>query len=116
VPDVRLHPVKGQDHATLLGQQASQPRAVPQPHRQQLVVAVQQVGDRPLADGQASARQFQVDLGHAAVLPVSQRPDQRDHVQAELVLRQRHPPLLLRAVRPVIQRAIGGLAVPHVQA
>ena len=54
---------------------------------QQLVVAVQQVGDAADADRHAAADQLGVDLGDAAVLGVAEAADQGDDVEAELVLR-----------------------------
>jgi hypothetical protein len=99
VADVRLEPVDRQHHPALMSGNPLQPEAVRQPHGQQLIVPVQQVGHRPLAHRQAAADQRPVDLGHAAVLPVPQRPGQRDHVQPELVLRQRDGPLDLGPAR-----------------
>ena len=46
-----------------------------------------------------------MDLRHAAVLAVAQRPDQGDDVEAELVLRQRDGALGLRPVGPVMAGA-----------
>ena len=62
---------------------------------QQLVVAVQEVADAARADRHAAAGQLGVDLRDAAVLGMAESADQGDDVEAELVLGQGEPPLLL---------------------
>ena len=115
VSGVRLQAINRQDHPSLRGQQGAQPAAVGQRGRQQLVVTVEQVGDAALSDRHAPRAQSLVDLGDAAVVAMAQHPDQRDHVQAELVLRQRNEGFRLRPVGPVMVRAIGMLAAADLQ-
>jgi len=54
VPDVRLQPVDGQDHLPLIRQHPPQSPVVGEGDREQLVVAVQQVGDGALGDQQST--------------------------------------------------------------
>jgi hypothetical protein len=56
-----------------------------------------------------------VDLRHAAVLAVPQRARQRDHVQAELVLRQRHRTFRFRPVGLAVPPAALPFAAPDLQ-
>jgi hypothetical protein len=71
----------------------------------QLVVAVEQVGYAALADRHAAPVELAVDLRHTAVLAVAQIADQRDHIQPELMLRQRQGALGLRSPRLVVAPA-----------
>jgi hypothetical protein len=89
VAAVGLQAVKGQDDPALPGEEPLQARGVGQRGREQLVGAVEQVGDGALRDRHTAAAQRRVDLGHGAVLVVAQCADQRDHVEAELVLGER---------------------------
>jgi hypothetical protein len=86
VTDVRLQPIEGQDDLPLLLQPARQPRAVREAQGHQLLVAPQLLGYRALGDVHPARHQIAVDLRHAAVLPVAQRPDVGDDVQAELAV------------------------------
>ena len=98
VADIRLQAVERQDHPALPGQNGAQPVIVGERGRHELVVAVEQVGDRALRDHHPALAQGAVDLGHAVVLAVAQGADQGDDVEAELVLRQDDGPLGLRPV------------------
>src|SRR4051794_11646858 len=82
----------------------------------QLVVALEQVGHATLADCYAAPTQLLVDLRDAAVLTVAQGTDQRDHVQPELVLRQRQGGFRLRPPRLMIASTAPILAAPDLQA
>jgi hypothetical protein len=115
VPDIGLEPIQCQDDLFLPGQARPQAGLVGQAQRYQLLVAVERVRDAALRDGHPARRQRPVDLGHAAVLAVAQRPDQGDDVEAELAVRQRPAALLLRAIGPAIQRAGRIAAQPHHQ-
>jgi hypothetical protein len=116
VPDIRLQSVKSQDHATLPRQRGAQAIIVAKRGRDELIVAVEQMGDRAFRDRHAPLAQAAVDLGHAAVLAVAQGTDQRDHLKAELVLRQHDGTLGFRPVGLVITRAARVLAAADLQA
>ncbi len=88
VTDVGLQSIDGQDDATLLAQQGSQPLGVGCGQRPEFVVAVQEVGDRALRNDQAAAGQPLVDLGDAAVLGISEPSDSGHDIEAELVIGQ----------------------------
>ena len=103
--DVRLEAVERQDRPPLPGQGRPQPVVVGERGGHELVVAVEQVGDRALGDRHPALAQAAVDLRHALVLAVAERPDQGDDVEAELVLRQHERALGLRPVGPVVADA-----------
>ena len=56
-----------------------------------------------------------MDLRHAAVLPVAQHAHQRDHVQPELMLRQRDRPFCLGPVSHMVARAALPLTAADLQ-
>ncbi len=93
--DVGLEAVDRQDRPPGRRGQPADADGVGQRQGEQLVVAVQQVADAPDADRHAAADELGVDLRDAAVLGVAKRADRRDDVEAELVLRQGEPALLL---------------------
>jgi hypothetical protein len=70
-------------------------RAIRERESQQLVVAVEQVADAPHADRHATSGQFGMDLGQATVLGMSEPADRGDDVEAEFVLGQDDPRLVL---------------------
>src|SRR3954465_6096869 len=82
----------------------------------QLVVALEQVGHAALADRHAAPAQLLVDLRDAAVLAVAQGADQRDHVQPELVLRQRQGGFRPRPPRLMVSPTASALTAPDLQA
>jgi hypothetical protein len=108
--NIRLHSVQRQNDPPLLGQELLQRAALHQPGGEQLVIAVEQIGDAALGDGDAPGGEHRVDLGHAAMLAVAQGPDEGDDVQAELVLGQGQGALTLRPVRLVEAGAVERLA------
>ena len=112
--DVGLQAVE-REHDPPLDGQGGAPRLV---HhcRDQLVVTVEQVGHRALAHRHAALPQGMMDLRHAAVLAVAQGPDQGDHVEAELVLRQRDGAFGFGPVGPVVAGTAGRLATSDLQA
>src|ERR671926_1383456 len=114
--DIRLQPIQGQEHPALASQNGPQPLIVAQRHGQQLLVALQQVGDAALADHHAPLAQGAVDLRHAAVLAMAKRAYERDHVQAELMLGERNGAFLLGPMGAVAIRAGGALATADLEA
>jgi len=91
--------------SALSGQHRLEPAVVSQRHGHQFVVAVEQVGDGPLGQRDATLAHGGMDLRHALMLAVTQRPDQRDDVEPELVLRQHDRAFAFRPVRLVIAPA-----------
>src|SRR5215218_2674371 len=113
---IRLQAVQRQDDPALARQQAPEPLPLGQRHGQQFVVPVQQVGHTAFGDRHPTLAQDGMDLRHAAVLPVAQHAHQRDHVQPELMLRQRDRPFCLGPVRHTIARAALPLTAADLQA
>src|ERR687886_1375735 len=113
--DIRLQPVQCQEHPALASQNGSQPLIVAQRHGQQLLVALQQVGDAALADHHAPLAQGAVDLRHAAVLAMAKRAHERDHVQAEFMLGERNGAFLLGPMHVVAKQAGGALATADLE-
>jgi len=71
MPDIWLQAIKGQDDPALPLQHAPQSARVGQAGGEQLVVAVEQVGDAALGDRHPALVQGGVDLRHAAVLAMA---------------------------------------------
>ena len=61
---------------------------VGKPKGNQLLVALQQVGNGPGSDGNLALLQVAMDFWHAAVVPVAERADMSDHVKAKLAMGQ----------------------------
>ncbi len=78
--DIRLQPIERQNDPALRGQEVLQGAALHQPGGQQFIIAVEQVGDAALRNGDTPGREVGVDLGHAAMLAVAQSPDQRHDI------------------------------------
>jgi len=115
VPDIGLQPVERQDRSPLPGQNAAQAVIVGERGRDELVVAIEQVGDRPLRDRHPALAQNAVHLRHALVLAVAQAAGQGDDVEAELVPRQHERALGLRPAGPAVARAARVLAAADPQ-
>ena len=107
VADIGLHPIDGQDDATLVAQQRSQPLGVGRGQGPELVVAVQEVGDRALSDDQTAAGQLAMDLGDATVLGMAEATDQGQDIEPEFVIGQGEMGLGLGAVGAEEVGAIG---------
>src|SRR3954464_10029225 len=115
VTNIRLKAVDRQDRPALALQGLAMRRR-PGRGGDQLVVALEQVGHAAFADCHAAPTQLPVDLRDAAVLAIAQGADQRDHVQPELVLRQRQGGFRLRPPRLMIASTASILAAPDLQA
>ena len=113
--DVGLQPVDGQDHAARGGRHAPEPLGVGEREGEQLIVAVQQVGDGAEAGRYATADQLGMDLGDTAVPGMAQGADQGDDVEAELVLRQGEAPLRLGAQGDGVAGAVRLAAAPDLE-
>ncbi|MFO0957696.1 MAG: hypothetical protein U0800_09570 [Isosphaeraceae bacterium] len=105
--DVRLQAVDGQDHPPGPGGDPPQPGGIGAGQGREFVVPVQEVADAPHADRHAAANQCGADLRHAAMLGMAEAADQRDDVQAELVLRQDEPAFLLGPEAGLVSGAPG---------
>ncbi len=86
--DVRLHAVDGEHDPALFAEQSAKAAAVALGKGEQLVMAIQQVGDAALGQGDVTSREIPVDLGDAAVEGITQAACQGDDVEAELVVGQ----------------------------
>ena len=82
----------------------------------QFLIALDQVGDAALAHGHPARTERLVDLGDAAMLTEAEGPDQGDHVQPDLPMRQGVGAFLLRAVRLPGTWTAEAAAPPHLQA
>jgi hypothetical protein len=107
VADIGLEAVDGQDHSPGGGRDSVQPSCIGARQGEQFVIAIEEVGDGPLADGDAAAGELGVDLRDAAVLGVSESADQGDDVETELVMRQSKSAFLLGAEADAPALALG---------
>ena len=115
VADIRLQAVESQDDPALPGQEPPQAMAVGQGGREELVIAVEQIGDAALCDHHASLAQGGVDLRDGAVVAMTQGSNERHDVKAERVLGQRQSALSLGPIRPVVARTRDALAAADLQ-
>lgn len=115
VPDVGLKSIQRQHDAPLSRRHALETFIAGERQGQQFVVPVEEVRDGALTDRNAAPDECRTDLGDASMLAVAKRPDERDHVEAELVSRQREAALLLGVYRHVKSRALGLMATAHLQ-
>ncbi len=104
--DVGLEAADGQHDAALLTQQRAEALGVGGGQGAALVVAVQQVGDGALGQGEAAPGQLAVDLGGAAVFGIAGSPDDGEDVEAKLVMREGEVGLGLGAVGGVVAGAV----------
>src|SRR3712207_3432903 len=114
--DIRLKTVERQDDPPLPLKPPAQVVRVAELSGEHLIVAVEQVGDATLSNGHAAGAQDRVDLRDRAVIAVAQDTHQRDHIEAELVLRQSQSALRLRTVGLVEPGAAGRLTPADLQA
>ena len=96
--DIRLQPIQRQNNPTLVCQALLQGPALHQPRGQQLIIAVEQISDAALGNGDTPSGERRMNLRHAAMLAIPQSTDQRDDVEAELMLGQRQCALCLGSV------------------
>jgi hypothetical protein len=85
VADIGLQAVDGEDHAAFARRDAPEALGIGERQGEELVVAVEQVGDAARADVDAAVDQVAVDLGDAAVLGVAQGADAGDEVEPEFM-------------------------------
>jgi hypothetical protein len=104
VADIGLKAIQPQEDAALGRKPPAQPLAVGPGGGDELVVAVQKVGHLRQADGQAAGTELGMDLGHRAVVAMTKKAHQRDHVETELVVGQRQRAF---GLRPEDMRAVG---------
>ncbi len=65
---IRLEPIQRQDDLLLLRQPLLEAGLIAEREGDQLLIAVEQVGDAALSDGDATSQQVLVDLWHGAVV------------------------------------------------
>ena len=102
VAHVRLQPVERQDDRRLLDQPLSEPGPIREPHGDQFLVAVHQVGDRPLADCQPTGHEFPMDLRDTARVSRATGADEGNHSEPKLGVRQNERAFRLRPVGPAV--------------
>jgi hypothetical protein len=90
----------------LLGELLLQGSPIGEPERHQLLLAIEEVGHRPLGDGKPTPQQLAVDLGDAAMVSVAKSANQGDHVQSKLALGQCKSAFLLRSASLVVEFAL----------
>jgi hypothetical protein len=88
-------------------QKASEPLGVGGSERAEFVIAVEQVADAALGNGDAAAGEFLMDLGYAAVLRVAQPPDEGEDVETKLMVGQSKVGLSLGSVGAMVAGATG---------
>jgi hypothetical protein len=98
--DVGLQAVDGQDHPTLGAEQRPEPPRIGRGEGPQLIVTVQEVGDRALRHHDPPTGELAVDLGDAAVLGMAESAHQRHDAEAELVIGQGEMGLGLGPIGP----------------
>src|SRR4051812_28244894 len=113
--NIRLKTVDRQNDPALALQRRAMGRR-PSRGGDQFVVALEQVGHAAFADRHAAPGQLLMDLWDAAMLAIAQGAGQRDHVQAELMLRQRQRGFPFRPPRLMVSPTGSGLTAPDPQA
>ena len=99
---VRLQAVERQDDRWLLDQPLAEPGPIREPHGDQFLVAVHQVGDRPLADCQPTGHEFPMDLRDTAMVRIATGADEGNHIEPKLGVWQNERAFRLRPVGPAI--------------
>jgi hypothetical protein len=97
-----LQTVDGQDDVALLREAVREPGLVSEAQREQLFVALQQIGDGAWSDGDMQVVECLVDLGDAPMLTVAQGADMGNHIQAELGMWESPGTLFLGANRLMV--------------
>jgi hypothetical protein len=88
VTDLGLQAIDGQHDTALRTQQGTEALRVGSRQSAQLIVAVEQVSDRPLGDHDPATTQFGVNLRDTAVFDIPEVADQGNDVEAELMMGQ----------------------------
>jgi hypothetical protein len=63
-----LETIKGEDNPTLCSEECAKTFMIGESERDQLLIAVNQVGDRALSEGNIAGEQMLMDLADAAVI------------------------------------------------
>lgn len=113
--DVGLQAVERQDDPLVRRGEAPETLDVEHGEGQQCIIAVEQVSDAPLADGDRALVQQLVYLGNRAVVLVAPGADLGDDVETERVVRQGEAAFDFGTIRGVVAGAFGVLAAPDTQ-
>jgi len=84
---IRLKPIHGQQDPSLGSQSLLQAPLIREMQRNQLLVAMHQMFDRALTDGQSSLLQAPLDFGSRTLFPIAQSTNQRDQIQTTFSMR-----------------------------
>ena len=115
VAAVGLEAIERQDHLALRAEERPEPLVIGQAERDQFLIAVDEVGDSALRQGNAAGEQALVDFGHAAMLSIAQPADERDDIEAEFAMWERPGTFFLRAIGLMKAGAGGGDAAADVE-
>ncbi len=96
-------------------EQGAQPLLIGQAECDQFLIALDEVGDGALGQGDATGEQVLVDFQHAAMLRITQATDQCDDIEAEFPMWERPAAFFLRAIGLMKARAGGGDAAADVE-
>jgi hypothetical protein len=102
VTTVWLQAIKGEDDAALCGEEGPQALLSSQLERDELFVALDHLGDRPLSEANAASEQLLVDLTNTAILSEAEHADKGNHIQTEFSMRQGPGTFLLGAIGMMI--------------
>ena len=83
--DIRLEPIKGEDDTALRLRQAPQTGRVLEGERDQFIIALQEIGDRPGRDRQTTRDQRLMESRHTVVVGIALRADEGEDIEAKLV-------------------------------
>src|SRR6266566_7934863 len=95
---IRLQPVNGQDHVSLLLQACLDPLVIADAQSHQFLIALHQMGHTALRNADATRYQGLVHFGHTAVFAKTPLANQGNHFQAEFAMRQRPAPFFFGTV------------------
>jgi len=87
VADVGLQAVDGQDHPLLSLQESAQTLGGGGSQGAEFVVAVEQVGDGTLGNGDATAAELLMDFGDTPMFGIAEAADEGNDIQAKFVVR-----------------------------
>src|SRR5437588_11279968 len=96
--DIRLQPIDGQDHVSLLLQACLDALLIRETQGHQFFIALHQIGHTALRNTNATCLKRLMHLRHTAMFPEAKLPNQRNHLQAKLAVWQRPVPFLLWSV------------------
>jgi len=102
VSSVRLEAVKCQDDPALCRQKCAEAFLISEMERDEFLVALDELLNGPLGESNTTSEELLVDLTNTSVLGEAQAPDKRNHIEAELTMRQCPGTFLFWAIGAVI--------------